>query len=195
MPIVTERSIMDDNRIIELLFERAETALNEVSHKYSRLYKGIIREVLSDECDIDECANDVLLAVWNTIPPNRPNSLTAYICKIARRIGINRLKYNTRQKRNTGYIVMLSELDDCLPAEEPIDNSDERSEIIQSVLSDFLRDLDPETEILFVRRYMYFESVAELAQRFELDENRVSVKLYRARKKLKKVLEKEGIKV
>jgi len=186
---------MDDNRIIELLFERAETALNEVSHKYSRLYKGIIREVLSDECDIDECANDVLLAVWNTIPPNRPNSLTAYICKIARRIGINRLKYNTRQKRNTGYIVMLSELDDCLPAEEPIDDSDERSEIIQAVLSDFLRDLDPETEILFVRRYMYLESVAELARRFELDENRVSVKLYRARKKLKKVLEKEGIKV
>ena len=66
---------------------------------------------------------------------------------------------------------------------------------MQAVLSDFLRDLDPETEILFVRRYMYLESVAELARRFELDENRVSVKLYRARKKLKKVLEKEGIKV
>lgn len=186
---------MDDNRIIELLFERAENALDEVSHKYSRLYKGIIREVLSDECDIDECANDVLLAVWNTIPPNRPNSLSAYICKIARRIGINRFKYNTRQKRNTGYIVMLSEFDDCLPAEEPIDDSDERSEIIRSVFSDFLRSLDPETEILFVRRYMYLESVVELAQRFELDENRISVKLYRARKKLKKVLEKEGIKV
>ncbi|MBE6638286.1 MAG: sigma-70 family RNA polymerase sigma factor [Ruminococcaceae bacterium] len=186
---------MDDNRIIELLFERAETALNEVSHKYSRLYKGIIREVLSDECDIDECANDVLLAVWNTIPPNRPNSLTAYICKIARRIGINRLKYNTRQKRNTGYVAMLLELDDCLPFVEPIDDSDERSELIRSVLSDFIRSLDPETEILFVRRYMYLESVTDLAKRFELDENRISVKLYRARKKLKKVLEKEGIKV
>jgi len=186
---------MDDNRIIELLFERAETALNEVSHKYSRLYKGIIREVLSDECDIDECANDVLLAVWNTIPPNRPNSLTAYICKIARRIGINRLKYNTRQKRNTGYVAMLLELDDCLPFVEPIDDSDERSELIRSVLSDFIRSLDPETEILFVRRYMYLESVTDLAKRFELDENRISVRLYRVRKKLKKVLEKEGIKV
>ncbi len=195
MPIVTERSIMDDNRIIELLFERAETALDEVSHKYSRLYKGIIREVLSDECDVEECGNDVLLAVWNTIPPNRPNSLPSYICKIARRIGINRFKFNTRQKRNTGYIVMLSELQDCLPAEEIIDDSEERSEIIRTVLSEFLRSLDPETEILFVRRYMYLESVADLAKRFELDENRISVKLYRARKKLKKVLEKEGIKV
>ena len=186
---------MDDNRIIELLFERAENALDEVSHKYSRLYKGIIREVLSDECDVEECENDVLMAVWNTIPPNRPDSLSSYICKIARRIGINRFKYNTRQKRNTGYIVMLSELDDCLPADEPIDDGDERSELIRSILSDFIRSLDPETEILFVRRYMYLESVTDLAKRFELDENRISVKLYRARKKLKKVLEKEGIKV
>ena len=194
MPIVTERSIMDDNRIIELLFERAENALDEVSHKYSRLYKGIIRQVLSDECDIEECGNDVLLAIWNAIPPNRPTSFPSYICKIARRIGINRLKYNTRQKRNTDYIVMLSELDDCLPATIPIDDGDERSEIIRSVLSDFIRSVDPETEILFVRRYIYLETVADLAKRFELDENRVSVKLYRARKKLKKVLEKEGIK-
>lgn len=195
MPIVTEGSIMDDNRIIELLFARAEAALDEVSHKYSRLYKGIIREVLSDECDVEECGNDVLLAVWNTIPPNRPNSLPSYICKIARRIGINRFKYHTRQKRNTGYIVMLSELGDCLPAEEIIDDGEERSEIIRSVLSAFLRGLDPQTEILFVRRYMYLESVTDLAKRFELNENRISVKLYRARKKLKKVLEKEGVKV
>ena len=186
---------MDDNRIIELLFERAENALDEVSHKYSRLYKGIIREVLSDEYDVEECENDVLMAVWNTIPPNRPDSLSSYICKVARRIGINRFKYNTRQKRNTGYIVLLSELGDCLPTDEPIDDSDERSELIGSVLSDFIRSLDPETEILFVRRYMYLESVTDLAKRFELDENRISVKLYRARKKLKKVLEKEGLKV
>lgn len=195
MPIVTERSIMDDSRIIELLFERAENALDEVSHKYSRLYKGIIREVLGDECDVEECGNDVLLAVWNTIPPNRPYSLPSYICKIARRIGINRFKYNTRQKRNTGYIVLLSELDDCLPADVTLDDYDERGELIHSVLSDFVRNLDPETEILFVRRYIYLESVADLAKRFELDENRISVKLYRARKKLKKVLEKEGVNV
>ena len=185
---------MDDQKIIEMLFARAETALDEVSCKYSRLYKGIIRNVLSDECDVDECGNDVLLAVWNTIPPNRPNSLAAYICKIARNIGVDRLRYNTRQKRNAAYTVMLSELDDCLPAKS-LDDEEEHSEVIRSVLTAFLRDLDPETEILFVRRYMYLESVADLAKRFELDENRISVKLYRARKKLKKVFEKEGVRI
>ncbi len=186
---------MDDNRIIGLLFERTETALDEMSYKYSRLYKGIIREILSDECDVDECGNDVLLAVWNSIPPNRPSSLPAYICKIARRVGVDKLRYNTRQKRNTGYTVMLSELNDCLPAKEIVDDTNENSEVIRSALSKFLRSLDPETEILFVRRYMYFESVTDLANRFELDENRISVKLYRARKKLKKTLEKEGINI
>lgn len=195
MPNVTERSIMDDNKIIDLLFERAETALNEVSHKYSRLYKGIIKEILSDECDVDECANDVLLAVWNSIPPNRPNSLSAYVCKIARRIGVDRLRYNTRQKRNSNYIVMLSELDDCLTDEAVIDDNTERNEVIRSVLSDFVRALDPETQVLFIRRYVYLESVTSLAERFEMNENHISVKLYRARKKLKNVLEKEGIRV
>lgn len=195
MPNVTERSIMDDNKIIDLLFERAETALNEVSHKYSRLYKGIIKEILSDECDVDECANDVLLAVWNSIPPNRPNSLSAYVCKIARRIGVDRLRYNTRQKRNSNYIVMLSELDDCLTDEADIDDNTERNEVIKSVLSDFVRALDPETQVLFIRRYVYLESVTSLAERFEMNENHISVKLYRARKKLKNLLEKEGIRV
>lgn len=182
---------MDDNRIIELLYDRAECALDELSRKYSRLYKGILRETLRDESDAEECANDVLLAVWNSIPPNRPVSLPAYLCKIARHIGINRLKYNTRQKRNPDYTVLLSELDDCLPDREP--EGLEESQRIRSVLSGFLRDLDAETRILFVRRYIYLETVTSLAGRFGMRENAVSVRLLRARKKLKKVLEKEEI--
>lgn len=186
---------MNDTEIIELLFERAEAALHEVSLKYSRLYTGVIREVLSDDCDRDECANDVLLALWNSIPPNRPTSLCAYVCKLARHIAIDKLRYNTRQKRATGYTIMLSELEDCIPEKEPIDDMTVRDETIRAVLSDFIRGLDPETEILFVRRYIYLESVTSLAERFGFDENRVSVKLYRARKKLKKLLEKEDINI
>lgn len=182
---------MDDTKIVDQLYNRAENALGELSHKYSRLYKGILREMLGDERDVDECESDLLLAVWNSIPPNRPGSLPAYICKIARNIGINRLKYNARQKRDCGYTVLLSELDDCIPDREA-DGRDE-SDRIGSVLSGFIRNLDAETRILFVRRYVYLESVTSLAKRFEMRENVVSVKLFRARKKLKKVLEKEDI--
>ncbi len=194
VPIVTERRIMDDREIIEMLFERTESALEEISRKYSRLYMGIIMETVSDACDAEECANDVLLAVWNSIPPNRPNNLSAYICKLARRIGIDRFRYNTVGKRN-GYAVALDELAECLPLEDPFGASAEQSKTIRSVLSEFIRGLDPETEILFVRRYIYLESVTSLAERFETDENRVAVKLCRARKKLKKLLEKEGVQI
>lgn len=193
VPKVTERRSMDDNRIIEALFARNETALTEISQKYSRLYKGIIKEMLSDECDVDECANDVLLAVWNTVPPNRPNSLPSYVCKIARHIGINRLKYNTRQKRNGVYTLVLSELEECLPDTKAEQSTSDGE--ISAVLNSFLQQLDPEAEILFVRRYIYLESVRDLALRFGISENRVSVKLYRARKKLKKLLIKEGIRI
>lgn len=184
---------MDDVRIVELLFERTDTALEEISNKYSRLYKGIIRGVLGDECDVEECANDLLLAVWNTIPPNKPDNLCAYICKIARRIGIDRLRHNTRQKRSTEYTLSLSELNDCLPSKSTLDDTEKDSEKIVSTLTEFLKGLDAETRILFVRRYLYLESVTDLSKRFEIEENRISVKLYRARKKLKKILVKEEI--
>ena len=186
---------MDDNKIIELLFQRSESALDEVARKYFPLYKGIIKGVLCDNCDIEECSNDVLLSVWNAIPPNRPDNLSAYICKIARRIAIDRYRYNTSKKRNSSYTVTLSELGDSLPsvsASNEYFNSDEN---VKNIISSFLHSLDAESEILFIRRYIYFESVASLAERFNIEENRVSVKLYRARKKLKKALEKEGIRI
>ena len=183
---------MDDKRIVEMLFVRDEGALDEISRKYSRLYKGVIRELLFDERDVEECADDTLLAVWNSIPPNRPDHLPAYICKLARRTGIDRLRYCTSEKRNVGYVTMLSELEDCLSDAEPTDDGG-LSEGTGELISEFIRGLDPETEILFVRRYFYMESVKELAERFGTTENKVSVKLYRARKKLKKLLEKEGI--
>lgn len=182
---------MEDCYIIELFWERSESALSEVSEKYARLYRSVLWEILSDDADMEECANDLLLALWNSIPPNRPDCLPAYVCTLARRIGIDRIRHDTRQKRNSDYTILLSELDDCLPS-EPMDVQTDSAEI-RRILSDFVRRLEPETQILFIRRYFYMESVAELAKRFKLSENRISVKLYRARIKLKKRLDKEGI--
>lgn len=179
---------MEDYQIIILLFERTESVLEIISQKYSRLYKQILGQILSDSCDIEECANDVLLAVWNSIPPNDPQNLPAYICQIARRIGINKFRYLSRKKRDNGYNLSLSELEECLPDAGSLIHAEDDSTAIRLALSAFVRQLDPETRVLFVRRYVYLESVASLASRFHLKENHIAVKLYRARKKLKKVL-------
>lgn len=187
----------EDFKIIDLLFERDEKALDQISGKYKSLYKSILLKILNDSEDISECENDVLLAVWNSIPPNRPNNLSAYICKIARNISINKLKYNTRQKRSAGYKLVLEDLSECIPdnsGDGSIEKISENKEI-GKVISSFLRTLDIESRILFVRRYFYLETVAELSKRYGYSENKISVKLFRARTKLYKYLEKEGIEI
>lgn len=183
---------MDDRQMIDLLFLRDDTGLRLIQEQYARLYKDILRQTLSSEADVEECANDVLLAIWNSIPPNCPSHLASYICRIARRIGINRYKHNTRQKRGAGYTVLLSELGGCIPAAQEPDLP--RADL-RRILSDFLKGLDPQTRVLFLRRYYYLESVKSLARRFAIRENAISVKLHRARKQLKIILGKEGISV
>ncbi|MBE6959900.1 MAG: sigma-70 family RNA polymerase sigma factor [Ruminococcaceae bacterium] len=182
---------MEDNQILSALFDRNETAMTVLSVKYGHLYRSILWEILENSQDVEECANDTLLAVWNSIPPNMPQNLSAYICKIARRIGIDRLRYQTRKKRGSGYAVTLSELENCLP-DTRFSNPEDRMHI-RAVLSQFLGELDITTRVLFIRRYVWMESVSSLAIRYNLIENTVSARLSRARKKLKKVLEKEEI--
>ena len=182
----------EDIKIIDLLFERNESGLSLIEAKYKNLYKSILAKLLSNGEDVEECENDVLLAVWNSIPPNRPENLSAYICKIARNVSINKFKYNTRTKRSKGYITALEELSECIPdkaAEGSFDKKAEQKEISEAI-SDFLRGMDAETRILFIRRYFYLESVTELSKRYGISENRISVKLFRTRAKLHKYLEK-----
>lgn len=186
---------IEDINIIDLLFERDESGLNQITIKYKNLYKGILTAILSDGEDISECENDLLLALWNSIPPNRPDNLSAYICKIARNISVNKLKYNKRLKRSHGYTLVLEELSECIPdkaSNTSFEKADENKEISKAI-SSFLRTLNAETRILFVRRYFYLESISELSERYGISENKISVKLFRARAKLRKYLEKEGI--
>ena len=178
---------MEDYQIKIMLFERSEAALDHLAKKYAGVYKRILWEILRDESDMEECANDVLLAVWNSIPPNDPQNLPAYLCRIARRIGIDKLRHRTRKKRDSGYTVSLSELNECLPDTGGLPGENDDGQI-RRVLSEFVRQLDPETRVLFIRRYVYLESVASLSKRFSLNENYIAVKLYRTRKKLRKVL-------
>lgn len=183
---------MEDRQIIDLLFARDEQGLRKTEEKYAALYKGILRQALSNNADIDECANDVLMALWNSIPPNRPDHFPSYISRIARRIGINRYKHNTRQKRSIQCTVLLSELEGCIPATDRVETRQEAMALRQ-VLHVFLQDLDPQTRVLFIRRYYYLETVKSLAKRFGVSQSFVSVRLHRARSALRKLLKKEGI--
>ena len=180
-----------DHEIIEKLFNRDEKGLELLTEHYHRFYESIIKGILDNDADVQECVNDLLLGIWNSIPPNRPLYLSAYIAKFARCIGVSRFRYNTRKKRDSGYAVSLSELEEILPS-LAVENEMECGQL-SALISDFLRTLDTESRVLFIRRYVYFESVTSLSQRFGISENNLSVKLYRIRNKLKIFLEKGGI--
>lgn len=184
---------MEDEAIIGMLFDRNDAALPEIAKKYGRLYAGVLRGILNEESDIEECANDVLLSAWNSIPPNRPERLAPYLCTLAKRTGIDRVRYNTRQKRSPGFLVLLSELEECYPGEEPAAPDDTAGEVLRDAMNRFLRGLDPAERILFLRRYVYGESPASLAGRFGMKENTVCARLLRTRKKLKRFLTNEEI--
>ena len=181
---------MDDIKIIELLFGRADSALEEVSVKYSRLYKGIIREMLSDECDVEECANDLLLALWNSIPPKKPDPLKPYVGAVARNIALNRLNERGAQKRGGEAWLVLEELSECLS-----DNSGEElgeSFALREALNSFLASLDEKTRVIFMQRYFYTCTVREIAAARGLKESAVTMLLFRTRQKLREHLNREG---
>lgn len=183
---------MKDDELISLLWQRKEEAILHIRKQYSGIIGAILRKMLPDSRDVEECENDVLLAVWNSIPPQRPRSLGAYVSSLAKRTGIDRVRYNTRSKRASAYEADITELAEVLPDSQGPDTETD-NQAIRECLNRFLQSLDGETQVLFVRRYFWSESVEELAARFELQENTVSVRLMRARKKLRAALEKEGV--
>lgn len=184
--------MLEDHKIIELFFARAEQAIAELSAKYGTICVRIARNILKNELDAEECVNDTYLAAWNTIPPQKPDPLRAYIFRIVRNIAIAKYHANTSQKRNSYYDVALEELEDCLAASVTVEQEISVNEL-SGQIDCFLGTLDKESRVMFVRRYWYSDSISELAERFQISNNNVSVRLSRIRNRLKKYLKKEGV--
>ena len=182
----------EDSKIIDLLYKREEQALIELSEKYGTACKRIAGNILKNHRDAEECVNDTYLAVWNTIPPKNPNPLRAYIFRIIRNISIAKYHENTCIKRNSYYDVALQELENCLMAVMTVEQEMEANEL-SDLLDGFLETLDKRSRIMFVRRYWYSDSISDLAERFQISNNNVSVRLSRIRGKLKRYLKKEGV--
>ncbi len=183
---------MEDRRIVELYFVRSEEALKETQDKYSSYCKTIAYNILANVEDVQECLNDMLKKAWDSIPPNAPENLKAYLGKIIRNISLNRLKSATRKKRGAGQVDMvLEELTECIPAKNTVESEIDRR-LLTQMLNDFLTGLSEENRRVFVRRYWYLSSVKEIAKAYDMSESKVKSLLYRLRERLKEYMEKEG---
>lgn len=182
---------MEDSKIIELFNARSEQAIAELSKKYGAICIKVANNILNNQSDAEECINDTYLGVWNTIPPQKPNPLLSYVCRIARNLAIKRYHSNTAKKRNGFYDVALDELENCFSSAETTEDEFSAKELTE-IINDFLETLDKDNRVMFVRRYWFSDSVGDIAKIFNTSSHNVSVRLARVREKLKKHLIKEG---
>lgn len=185
-------SNLDDKKIIELFFERSEQAIIELSNKYGSVCSKIAFNILNNKQDTEECLNDAYFGAWSTIPPQNPNPLLSYVCRIVRNLAIKRYHSNTAVKRNSIYDVALDELENCFPSSSSVEDKFNAIETAR-IIDNFLETLDQENRIMFICRYWYSDSIGDLAKFFNTSNHGISVRLFRTRAKLKKHLIKEGV--
>lgn len=181
---------MEDKMIVNLYWERSESAIIETQIKYDRYLKSIAQNILISNEDAEECVNDTYLKTWNSIPQARPESLKAFIGKIARNTALDRYDCLSAQKRvGVSTEMALHELEECIPSGESV--CDDYA--LRSAINGFLASLPKRTRIVFLQRYWYLCKISEIAINVRMSESNVKVLLLRTREKFKAFLEREGI--
>lgn len=180
---------MEDMQIITLLWNRAEAAISALAQKFGKGLYRLAMNILCVHQDAEEAVSDTYLALWNTIPPQKPDPLSAYVYRVGKNTALKKLRQSNAQKRS-GYTVCLDELSDCIAAGTLEDEIDAR--LLGRAIDRFLDTLSKENRVLFLRRYWFGDSVEELANAFHLTPNSTSVRLHRIRSQLRTYLIKEG---
>ena len=184
---------MEDSKIVDLYWNRSETAINETEKKYSRYCHSISFNILHNNEDAEECVNDTYLRTWNAIPPKRPNCLMTFLGKITRNLSFDKYKKYSADKRGHGQIELsLSELEESVPDSANIEQDAEEHELTE-ILNKFLECLPRQKRIVFVQRYWYLMSIKEIAENSKASESQTKSTLFRTRNELKIFLEKEGV--
>lgn len=184
--------MVSDEEIVSLLFDRSQRAVQALDDKYGALCRQLSRRIVNDSRDAEECVNDAYLCVWNTVPPEKPVYLRAFLCKIVRNLSLKRWENQRAAKRGICQALPLEELDDCLSAPGHVEDRLEADELAHA-LSAFLDTLSPENRVIFMRRYWFSEPYLEIAKQVGLSEKNVSVRLSRIRKQLKGYLIERGM--
>lgn len=183
---------MEDKRIVELYWERAESAVSETQKKYGRYCHYIAYNILSSDLDAEECVNDTYVGAWNSMPPHRPERLQTFLGKLTRNIALNRYIRDHAQKRSANTEFILDELAEVIPdPQSEADPSDEA--VLKDAVNGFMETLPEKTRIIFVRRYWYLSTIKDIASDCGVSESNVKVILLRTRNKFREYLEREGI--
>lgn len=184
---------MEDSKIIDLFFARSEDAIKHTDETYGRRLYHLAENIVKNGQDAEESVSDTYMKAWDTIPPQRPAHFFAYLAKICRNIALKRLDWKKAAKRNAEVVSLTEEMEMCIPDQSRSREMEARE--LSAALDHFLRTLKPENQMVFLRRYWYADTIAEIAARYGISESAVLMRLNRTRAKLCSYLEKEGINV
>lgn len=181
--------MLEDSEIIALYFARSQQAISETDIKYGSLCRSISVRIVGDQRDAEECVSDTYFKVWNTIPPQKPESLSAFISRIVRNLSLDCFRRKSAQKRQGDDALPFEELSECIP-----DRAEEaENEAVTECLNDFLAELPREQRVYFMRRYYMGEPLADIAERYGISANNLGVLMHRLRKRFRKRLTESGV--
>ena len=186
---------MDDTQIIDLYFQRKESAIQETAAKYGAYLNQVSYQILRSREDTEEIVEDTYFAAWNAIPPTRPLVLKHFLSRIPRNLSFTRLDYLTAKRRSSHMSNLLSELEECIPDQRQNPEEQFQARETAKILNGFLETLTREECGIFLCRYYYNLTIPEIAERYGLKARTVKYRLRLMRQSLKKRLEKEGISV
>ena len=187
-----EMRALEDHKIVDLFLSRDEKAIEQSKEKYGRRLRSLAYGIVNDKQTAEECENDTYLEAWNRIPPHEPRTyLYAFFARITRHISLNCCRSCGALKRNAFICELSAEMEQCIPAPDDIAcRMDEMQ--LREAINGFLRTLEHEKRNMFIRRYWYLDSIAEISKQFAVSESKVKTSLFRMRNQLKEYLEQEG---
>lgn len=184
---------MEDAKIIALFWDRNEQAVHETDAAYGRRLHALSNNILNNIEDAEESVSDTYMETWKSIPPKCPEFFYAFLASICRNISFNRLDWRLAAKRNGEVVTLTHELECCIP--DTRQDAELESRELRRILEAFLDSLNKESRLIFLRRYLYVDTVAEIAERYGISESKVKTQLHRTRVKLYRYLTKEGVSV
>ena len=163
--------MIDDEKIIEMFFERSEQGMRELDIKYGKVCHNLSYHIVGSRWDAEECVNDAYLAAWNAIPPARPNPLLSYLVKIVRNISLKIYWRKEAAKRSGHYKIALEEIEGYIADQKTVEDEVEARELAR-IIESFLDTLTTKERIIFMRRYTYIDTYADIAKRMRISEKK-----------------------
>ena len=184
---------MEDEKIIDLYFARNEDAICQTDAAYGRKLFCLAERILRDGQDAEESISDTYMKTWETIPPHRPSYFYAYLAKLCRNFALGKLDWKDAAKRKAEVVSLTEEMELCIPDKRR--EAEAAAKEIGRALNVFLGSISQESRVIFLRRYWFCDTIAEIAERYGISESKVKMRLLRTRKQLAVFLNKEGIAV